>query len=57
MLKKLCPKFQADSVLGLDLVELDRIGIKGVIFDLDNTLVEWKQESLAPEVIDLIQCI
>ncbi|MGE5582808.1 MAG: YqeG family HAD IIIA-type phosphatase [Bacillota bacterium] len=54
MLQKLCPKVQADSVLELDLTELQKIGIRGIIFDLDNTLVEWKQENLSQEVIELI---
>lgn len=54
MLKKLCPKYQAKSILELDLEELERAGIKGIIFDLDNTLVEWKKETLSSEVIDLI---
>lgn len=55
MLKKLCPKFQANSVLELDLDKLSSIGIKAVIFDLDNTLVEWHQDQLNPEVIELIE--
>ena len=54
MLEKLCPKVQAESVLELDLGELQTLGIRGVIFDLDNTLVEWKQDNLQPEIIDLI---
>lgn len=54
MLKKLCPKFQAKSILELDLEELGKAGIKGIIFDLDNTLVEWKKDNLSPEVINLI---
>lgn len=54
MLKKLCPKYQAQSILELDLEELERAGIKGIIFDLDNTLVEWKKDTLSSEVIDLI---
>ena len=55
MLSKLCPNIQARSVLELDLNALQNIGIRGVIFDLDNTLVEWKQETLNPEVIALIE--
>lgn len=55
MLRKLCPKVQAQSVLELDLDELREAGIRGVIFDLDNTLVEWKRNQLNPEVIALIQ--
>lgn len=54
MLQKLCPKVQAESVLELDLHELQKIGIRGIIFDLDNTLVEWKQDNLNPEVIQLV---
>lgn len=55
MFKKLCPKLQAGSVLELNLAELREKGIKGIIFDLDNTLVEWKQDKLTPEVIALVQ--
>ena len=55
MLKKLCPKIQADSILDLDPAYLRDIGIKGIIFDLDNTLVEWKRDQLTPEVIALIE--
>lgn len=54
MLEKLYPKVQAKSVLALDLGELRTAGIRGIIFDLDNTLVEWKQDNLNPEVVALI---
>jgi HAD superfamily phosphatase (TIGR01668 family) len=54
MLQKLCPKVQAESVLELDLDELKKVGIRGIIFDLDNTLVEWKQDDLSPEIIQLV---
>lgn len=55
MLRKLCPKVQAGSVLELDLEELRQAGIEGVIFDLDNTLVEWKQDRLTPEIVALVE--
>ncbi|HEY8464857.1 MAG TPA: YqeG family HAD IIIA-type phosphatase [Bacillota bacterium] len=55
MLKNLCPKLQARSVLDLNLIQLREQGIKGIIFDLDNTLVEWKQDQLTPEVMALVQ--
>jgi HAD superfamily phosphatase (TIGR01668 family) len=54
MLEILRPKVHANSVLGLDGEELKKAGIRGIIFDLDNTLVEWKQDTLNPEVIELI---
>ena len=55
MLKKLCPDIQAASILDLDLDELKKTGIQGVIFDLDNTLVEWKKDTIDPEVVTLIE--
>jgi HAD superfamily phosphatase (TIGR01668 family) len=55
MLKKLCPKLQTKSVSDLDLADLQRRGIQGIIFDLDNTLVAWKQDRLAPEVVNIIK--
>ncbi|MCL6589818.1 MAG: YqeG family HAD IIIA-type phosphatase [Firmicutes bacterium] len=55
MLKMLCPKVWAGSVLELDIIQLKRAGIRGVIFDLDNTLVEWKLDILKPEVIALVE--
>ena len=55
MLEKLCPNCQANSILKLDLAELKKVGIRGVIFDLDNTLVEWKKDILDPEVITLVE--
>ena len=54
MLKKLCPQYQANSILELNSDLLKKSGIKGVIFDLDNTLVEWKKDTLTPEVIHFI---
>jgi len=54
LFQKLCPKEQAESVLELDLHGLQNAGIRGIIFDLDNTLVEWKHENLNPEVVQLI---
>jgi HAD superfamily phosphatase (TIGR01668 family) len=55
VLKKLCPKLQADSVVELNLAELRHRGIAGIIFDLDNTLVEWKKDELAPEVLQFVR--
>lgn len=54
MLEILRPRVQAESVLDLDLAELRNVGIRGIIFDLDNTLVEWKQDTLDPEIMLLI---
>ncbi|MGE5529504.1 MAG: YqeG family HAD IIIA-type phosphatase [Patescibacteria group bacterium] len=50
MLEKLCPRDQADSVLSLNPRILKAQGIKGIILDLDNTLVEWGAETIDPEL-------
>ncbi|MGD8400690.1 MAG: YqeG family HAD IIIA-type phosphatase [Bacillota bacterium] len=55
MLKKLCPKLKTGSVWDLDLFDLKSRGIQGIIFDLDNTLVKWNQDILAPEIIATIK--
>jgi HAD superfamily phosphatase (TIGR01668 family) len=36
-----CPKAYVESIAEVDINELKRNGIKGLIIDLDNTLVEW----------------
>ncbi len=41
MLKKLTPNLILDSIYDLDLSLLQKNGIKGIIADLDNTLVVW----------------
>ncbi|MBP3951340.1 YqeG family HAD IIIA-type phosphatase [Bacillus suaedae] len=50
MFKKLLPSQYEKSIYDIKLQELKQRGIKGVITDLDNTLVEWDRESATPEV-------
>ncbi len=43
ILKKFfCPRAYVESVEDINLVCLEKAGKKGIIIDLDNTLVEWK---------------
>ena len=44
------PTFLAESLWSVDADTLLRIGIKGVILDLDNTIVDWNESWLRPEV-------
>ena len=46
MLHLLCPKLYVNSVLEIPLRELKELGIKGLIFDLDNTIIGWDREEL-----------
>jgi HAD superfamily phosphatase (TIGR01668 family) len=51
MLNLFCPHEQIHSVTELDCGKLADQGLRGLIFDLDNTLVRWKHDELAPEVL------
>lgn len=51
MLEKLCPRGQAESVLALEPPFLAGQGIRGIILDLDNTLVEWGSEKIDDELV------
>jgi len=55
MLEKLCPRHRAESIFALDPEGLRAQGIKGIIFDLDNTLVEWGSESIPEELVAWIE--
>ena len=39
----LYPKFYYENVQSIDLEELDKVGIKGIILDVDNTLIDYKR--------------
>jgi HAD superfamily phosphatase (TIGR01668 family) len=51
MLNLFCPHEELNSVTDLDCAALAGRGIRGLIFDLDNTLVKWKHNALAPETL------
>lgn len=50
MLKKLLPDHHVDSIYDIDLEELKNRGIKGIITDLDNTLIEWDRPDATPKL-------
>jgi HAD superfamily phosphatase (TIGR01668 family) len=51
MLNFFCPHEELQSITELDCASLAERGIRGLIFDLDNTLVKWKHDVIAPEVL------
>ncbi|MGL4344912.1 MAG: YqeG family HAD IIIA-type phosphatase [Cellulosilyticaceae bacterium] len=57
MLKKLYPNQYISSIFKLDLEHLKEQGIKGIMFDIDNTLVPYDVEMPTPEIIDLFEKI
>ncbi|NPV52842.1 MAG: YqeG family HAD IIIA-type phosphatase [Firmicutes bacterium] len=48
MLEILCPDLYVDSVPDIDLDKLRERGIRGIIFDIDNTIAEWGSNSVDP---------
>ncbi|SEP91384.1 YqeG family HAD IIIA-type phosphatase [Piscibacillus halophilus] len=52
MLKLFLPDDHVQTVLEITPEFLNEKGIKGVITDLDNTLVAWNQPEATPEVIE-----
>lgn len=51
MLKSFLPSEQVNSIFDIHPAELTKRGIKGIITDLDNTLVEWDRPMPTPELI------
>ncbi|WP_280768536.1 YqeG family HAD IIIA-type phosphatase [Salipaludibacillus daqingensis] len=51
MLNKFIPDKYVQSVFELSMEELKEQGIKGIITDLDNTLVEWDREDATEDLI------
>ena len=51
----LCPKLYLRSVFDLPLDQLKERGIRGLIFDLDNTLLYWNAYEGTPEAKELFR--
>lgn len=47
----LCPSAWAASIYAVDLDDLRRRGIRGLIFDLDNTLIPWRDPDPPPKLV------
>ena len=41
MFRLLCPRQMVDGFDDIDLTELTRLGIRGIIVDIDNTIIPW----------------
>ena len=51
MLKQFLPNEHVKSILDISPEQLSAKGIKGIITDLDNTLVEWDRPTATPQLI------
>lgn len=57
MLKKFFPSEYADSIRQIDYKKLYQEGYRGILFDIDNTLVPYDIEHPDQEIIDLFENI
>lgn len=55
MLELLCPDDCVDKVMDIDLKQLYRRGIRGLILDVDNTLLGWESDELPTQVSAWVQ--
>jgi HAD superfamily phosphatase (TIGR01668 family) len=52
LLTKLIPDLHVNSIYDIDLQALKTRGVRGIITDLDNTLIEWDRPNATPELLD-----
>lgn len=57
MRRLLYPDLGVESVLQIHPAMLAEKGIRGLIIDIDNTIVEWGKDILKPEVLDWFQSV
>lgn len=48
--RAMSPTYLAESVWEIDLEALARVGVRGLILDLDNTIVDWGETWVRPQV-------
>lgn len=54
-LHSFCPTWTASSVIAIDPAFFAEQSVRGVVLDLDNTLVPWRGVEIAPEVADWVR--
>ncbi|MDF2841040.1 MAG: Mitochondrial phosphatase, partial [Clostridia bacterium] len=54
MKNNLIPNIHVSSPYGLDIEILKKNSIRGIIIDIDNTLVPWSEKYADQKVIDLV---
>ena len=51
MLKLLAPCLVVNTLYDINLEKLKKQGIRGIVFDLDNTIIPWNSSEICPEVL------
>lgn len=57
MYNLLCPQVVVKSLYEIEWAMLQERGIKGIIFDLDNTIIPWDSQHLSPEITQWLQVL
>lgn len=57
MLEQLIPYKKVETIYDIDLEALHESGIRGIITDLDNTLVGTRERDATPELIDWLSVV
>lgn len=57
MYSLLCPNLILDSLHELEHKKLKELGIKGIIFDLDNTIIPWDSQHMSLEIIEWLKSL
>ena len=50
-MSRLLPDLSVDTIYDIDMEHLKSLGIKGIVTDLDNTLVRWDEPEATPELM------
>jgi len=53
----LCPKIIVKTLYDIELNELQQQGIKGIIFDLDNTIIPWDSPHMSPDIVQWLHAL
>lgn len=55
--KLLCPQMIVKSLYDIEIHTLKARGIKGIIFDLDNTIIPWDKPTMSPEIVEWLHAL
>lgn len=51
MYNLLCPQIIVKTLYDIEINTLEQKGIRGIIFDLDNTIIPWDSPDMSPDII------
>ena len=55
MFRLFCPHLMVESLFDINFDELKAAGVRGIIFDLDNTIIPWDSKDMCPTISQLLR--